>query len=84
MNFIAYSDESYLSGRYKSIATFSFPEKARSYIRPELLNILRDSDVSEFKWHKVKNAKYRLCAIKLIDAVFSFLGRYDVRIDVLI
>jgi hypothetical protein len=84
MNFIAYSDESYLTGRYKSIATFSFPEKAHSHIRSELFSILKDSDVTEFKWHKLKNAKYRLCALKLIDAVIGFLGRYDVRIDVLI
>ena len=84
MNFIAYSDESYLTGRYKSIATFSFPEKAHSYIRSELFSILKDSGVTEFKWHKVKNAKYRLCALKLIGAVIGSLGRYDARIDVLI
>jgi len=56
MNFVAYSDESYTTAeRYRSIATFSFPEKAHGHIRSELHNILKDSDVSEFKWHKARN-----------------------------
>ncbi len=84
MNFIAYSDESYSTERFRSIATFSFSEKVYGYIRSELLNILKESDVSEFKWHKLKDAKYRFCALKLVEAVIGFLGKYDVRIDVLI
>jgi hypothetical protein len=85
MDFVAYSDESYSTAeRYRSLATFSFPLRSHQQIRTELLKILRDSDVSEFKWHKLKDAKYRFCAIKFIEAVIGFLGKHDVRIDVLI
>jgi hypothetical protein len=85
MNFIAYSDESYSTAeRYRSIATFSFPEENHRQIREELTAILEGSKVSEFKWHRLKDAKYRFCAIKLIQAVVGFIGKYNARIDVLI
>jgi hypothetical protein len=85
MNFIAYSDESYTTAeRYRSIATFSFALRSHQQIRTELLNILKDSEVSEFKWHKLKDARYRFCAIKFIEAVIGFLEKHDARIDVLI
>ena len=42
MNFIAYSDESYSTERFRSIAAFSFSEKVYGYIRSELLNILKE------------------------------------------
>jgi hypothetical protein len=53
-------------------------------IRSELLAILKESDVTEFKWHKLKDAKYRFCALKFIEAVMGFLGKHDARIDILI
>jgi hypothetical protein len=85
MNFIAYSDESYSTAeRYRSIATFSFPAESHKYVRGELTEILKESNVSEFKWHRLKDAKYRFCAIKLIQAVVGFVGKYNARIDVLI
>ena len=85
MNFIAYSDESYsTSERYRSIATFSFTVESHQKIRSQLLAILKDSDISEFKWHKLRDAKYRFCALKFIEAVMGFLGEHDARIDILI
>lgn len=45
---------------------------------------MKESEVSEFKWNKLKDAKYRFCALKFIEAVISFIGRHDARIDVLI
>jgi hypothetical protein len=76
MNFIAFSDESYSTAeRYRSIATFSFPEENHKYVRGELTGILKDSNVSEFKWHRLKDAKYRFCAMKLIQAVVGQRGQ---------
>jgi hypothetical protein len=85
MKFIAYSDESYSTAeRYRSVATFSFPMDSHQQIRSELFGILKGSDVSEFKWHKLKDAKHRFCAIKFIEAIMGFLQKHQARIDVLI
>ena len=85
MNFIAYSDESYSTAeRYRSIATFSFAMDYHQQIRSELFSILKESEVSEFKWNKLKDAKYRFCALKFIEAAIGFVGKHDARIDVLI
>lgn len=85
MNFVAYSDESYLTAeRYRSIATFSFPAEKHKRVRSELTGILKDSNVSEFKWHKLNNAKYRFCALKFIESVMVLIQKHDARVDVLI
>jgi hypothetical protein len=48
------------------------------------VGILGESDVSEFKWHKLKTAKYRFCAEKILDALFGALQSFDARVDVVI
>jgi hypothetical protein len=85
MNFVAYSDESYLTAeRYRSIATFSFPAEKHKCVRSELTGILNNSNVSEFKWHKLNNAKYRFCALKFIESVMVFIQKHDARVEVLV
>lgn len=85
MDFIAYSDESYSTAeRYRSIATFSFRTDSHKEVRGELNRILNSSNVSEFKWHHLKDAKHRFCALKFIEAVIGFLIKHDARIDVLV
>jgi hypothetical protein len=85
MEFVAYSDESYSTAkRYRSVAAFSFRGDSQKEIRKELNRILKGSNVSEFKWHHLKDAKYRFCGLKLVEALIGFIGKYDARIDVLI
>jgi hypothetical protein len=84
MDFVTYADESYIVDRYRSIATFSLLAASLSEVNIHLRALLNESNVSEFKWQKLKEAKYRFCAQKLVDAVFSFITQHKARIDVLI
>lgn len=84
MNYILYSDESYIvAERYRSISSFSFHTKYKDYMSKNIFEILNDSDVTEFKWHKLSSAKYRFCAEKLIRLIMSELYSKNLRIDVL-
>jgi len=85
MNYTAYTDESYTTGeRYRSICSFSFATGAIEHINNNLLKIREESDVKEFKWQKVKDAKYRFCADKIVHFIVNSLHKYDIRIDVMI
>lgn len=84
MEYTAFADESGIGEWLTSIASFSFRSDALSAINDRLKGLLAESDVREFKWQKLKNAKYRLCAVKLLDAIWSLLGTTDARVDVLI
>jgi hypothetical protein len=84
MDYIAFADESGTGERLTSIASFSFRSDALPAINDQVKGLLAESDVREFKWQKLKNAKYRLCAVKLLDAVWSLIGTTDARIDVLV
>jgi len=84
MEYSVYSDESYITAeRYRSIAAVSFPRTYESEIVCRIEDILSNSSVDEFKWFKLKNAKYRFCAEKFVDLIFSFLLYRSIRIDVL-
>jgi len=64
MNYTTYTDESYITGeRFRSIAAFSFATEKKQEVDSKLKQILQESSVSEFKWQKVKDAKYKFCAI---------------------
>lgn len=85
MNYTAYTDESYTTReRYRSICSFSFATGAIEHINNNLLKIREESDVKEFKWQKVKDAKYRFCADKIVHFIVNSLYKYDIRIDVMI
>ncbi|MDA7640572.1 DUF3800 domain-containing protein [Opitutaceae bacterium] len=84
MDYIGFADESGTSDRFTSIASFSFKESALEQINEELRQILSESDVSEFKWQKLKSAKYRYCAVKIVDFVWKHLYESDCRVDVVI
>jgi hypothetical protein len=78
MDYISFADESYASHRFKSIATFSFKADCLDGVNSDITNILRESNIEEFKWEKLKTAKYRHCAEKMIDAVWKFVNTVDV------
>jgi hypothetical protein len=85
MEYAVYSDESYISAeRYRSIGAVSFPVEAEPGIKTSLSEILARSNVSEFKWSKLKDAKYRFCAEALVHFICENLILKDMRIDVLI
>jgi len=85
MDYTAYTDESYINGeRYRSICSFSFVAGAVEDINCNLLEILKESGVKEFKWQKVKDARYRFCANKLVNYIVNSIHKHDIRIDVVI
>ena len=85
MEYTVYSDESYISAeRFRSIGAVSFPKGFGDEIKESLEEILKSSGVTEFKWKKLKNAKYRFCAEKLIHYLFKNIFLKELRIDVLI
>ncbi len=82
---IAYSDESYYThDRYRSVAVVTFESANKERFSNSFRQILDSSQVSEFKWNKLRQARERFAAIKLIDEVISLARRKLLRIDVLI
>lgn len=72
MDYTVFSDESYItSERYRSIAAASFLTSFLFSLNSELSDILDSSDVSCFNWQKLRSAKYRWCAEKLIRISFA-------------
>ena len=85
MEYVAYADESYARAeRFRSICSFSFPLDNHDDIDSELTEVLEKSNVSEFKWKKLKSAKYRFCAEKIVKYIINNQPKYNLRIDVLI
>lgn len=84
MQYVAYSDESGTGERFTSIASFSLRQDALLVVNDALKRLLDSSSVGEFKWQKLKDAKYRHCALKLLNTVWDCLGTADARVDVLI
>jgi len=82
---VAYADESYYTNeRFRSIAVVTF-----EYINIGLFSnlfgsLLEESNVSEFKWNKLRQARERLAAIKLIDECIELTISKQLRIDILI
>lgn len=80
----AFSDDSsHQEGRFNSLALISLKESDFDGINKKLEQIFNESGVkNEFKWEKLKNAKYKFTAEKMIDFVFNSGDK--IRIDVLI
>lgn len=85
MEYVVFTDESYITAeRFRSIGAVSFRRNIYEEFHDSLGEILADSCVSELKWKKVKNAKYRLCTRKMLDYVLPRISEFDLRVDVLI
>lgn len=85
MEYIVFTDESSITGhRFPSLSAFSMPFKHYEEMRTAVSNIIHESNTSEFKWEKLKNAKYYFCAEKLINLLFQNLFKYDLRIDAIV
>ena len=85
MEYYAFTDESnFTQGRFRSIAAFTLPGNSCNHIEAKLRAILASSDVIEFKWEKLRTAKDRFCAEKIINLVIDKLMNCDLRVDVLI
>jgi len=82
---VSFSDESnWNSGRYRSIGMLSAARADALALHQETLRLLRESGVDELKWKKIRTAKYRFAAQKLIDACGKAISDGHLRIDVLV
>jgi len=82
---LAYSDESkYNVGRYRSISLVTIRFVNYDKIREQLIKILHESELDEFKWKKLRGAKYRFCALKIIKYLLAECNNEKLRIDTLI
>ena len=81
---VSFSDESNWNvGRYRAIGMLSGERGVALDLHRELAAQLQESDVKDFKWRKLKTAKHRFAAEKIVKAVLSRLSPDGVRVDVL-
>ena len=81
---IAFSDDSaHESGVYNSLCVVSAELDDYKQLLSSFKQILKDSNIKkEFKWTKLKTAKYRFAAEKIINFVFN--NNNKIRIDIIV
>jgi hypothetical protein len=85
LEYVAFTDESQITAsRFQSLSAFSIHKSLWNKAQNEITDILKDSDISEFKWQKLKDAKYYFCAKKIINFVFENIRDHKMRIDTLV
>jgi len=82
---VAFADESYCSAeRYRSIAAVTLARETADVLTSRLFELLNESGLKEFKWSKLRQARERFAALKLVDLVVEAALNRRVRVDVLI
>lgn len=83
-NHVAFSDDSgHEDGRYNSLGLVTLGFLKYKEIKSELKDVFLSSGIrSEFKWEKVRSAKYGFAAEKITKFIFKYIN--DLRVDVLI
>ncbi|GAB4539061.1 MAG: DUF3800 domain-containing protein [Anaerolineae bacterium] len=82
---VAYSDESYqTASRYRSVAVVTLSVVDEPFITQTFDEIIRESGVSEFKWEKLRQARERFAALKMLDKTIELALQGRLRVDVLI
>ena len=85
ISYHAYSDESYFTvSRYRSISVVTLSKQILPQIKPEVLSAIIDSGLKEFKWQKLRQARERFAAIKMIDIVVKWIIAKELRVDTII
>lgn len=82
---LAFCDESsYNTGRFRSLSVLSMERDAAREFHHELNKILKCGSVREFKWQRLSSARERFVAINLLDSVFRWADRGELRLDTII
>lgn len=82
---VAYGDESsYNVGPYGAVALVSMPAAAAADFSAEIAALLAESSVTELHWKKLKSARDRYAAQKVLRAFCARAERGEVRADTLI
>ncbi|MEW6386983.1 MAG: DUF3800 domain-containing protein [Thermodesulfobacteriota bacterium] len=81
---IAFGDESHWNvGRYRGLGLVTLKGEDLGGLKAELLAILQESGVTEFKWKKLKSARDRFAALKLCEFAVQAACQKRLRVDVL-
>jgi Protein of unknown function (DUF3800) len=82
---IIYSDESnHTFSKFGSVCLVSGLKEEIFLLEKELKDILKNSNVKEFKFNEINSAKMIHCGIKIIDKVMKFISFYKLKIDIII
>lgn len=83
--YIIFTDESSITdSRFHCLSAFSFEKSSYNFVNDSLKTLLLESKVEEFKWNKLKDAKYFFCAEKIIRFVLNNISKINLRIDTLV
>jgi len=67
---LAFVDESnWNTGRFRALGAISLKTEDYGHVTEEISKLLKESGVSELKWSKVTDAKYRFAAEKICKLV---------------
>lgn len=85
MEYIMFTDESSITAsRHCSLTAVSLPLRCYTDFAHCMSEIIRNSNVTEFGWERLKNAKYFFCAEKMLQCVVENYKEYELMIDVLV
>lgn len=82
--YVGYADEAHYNvGRYRGLALVSMRAADAPHLRAEVVAILHESNSNECKWEKVRSAKNRFTAQKLLHWTLDHALADVVRVNVL-
>lgn len=82
---VGFSDESnWNDGRFRSIGLVTAPVAAYFEVEAALRKLMSESNISEFKWHKLSGFKERSVAIEMCKVTIRSALEKNLRVDVLI
>ena len=82
---IAYADESYYTKeRFRSVSVLTFEKSKETLLNNSFKSIIEESNIKEFKWSDLRQARDRFAATKIIDQTIEFARKNHLRMDVLI
>jgi hypothetical protein len=82
---LAVADESYTTAsRFRSVAMVTFEDRNRIRINQRFGQLIKDSNLKEFKWKKLKQAREKFAAEKIIALTLELALEGKLRVDTLI
>jgi hypothetical protein len=81
---IAYADETHHNvGRYRGLALITLRLEDTSAANLKLHELLQGSNITEFKWERLRTAKARFAALKMLDFAIEQAAMRVLRVDAL-
>lgn len=81
---VAFADDSHWNkGRFRGLGLVTAEQQQVINLNTELSELLSESNIAEFKWEKLRTAKYRFAAIKMLDWAVIKAVQGIIRLDTL-